>query len=145
MRDPGRITVERLRAGAEARVLTAGHLFDRPPDPAAVADFLGRPDHHFLLASMDGEPAGFALVHELPRIDGPRPKLLLYEIGTARAYRRRGVGRALIEAVKELGRAHHARCVFAIADEENGAALALYASTGAVRPSPSEAVVEYEL
>lgn len=146
--DPGptlHIRVERIAAGGVREVLKAADLFDRPPDRGAVAAFLESPDDHLFLGWVHGEPAGFALVHELPRLDGPAPKLFLYEIGTAPRFRRHGMGRALVEAVKELGRIRGARSVFAVTGEGNRPAMAFYAATGAVRRSRDEAVVEYRL
>ena len=137
--------MERIPAGAVDRVLKAADLFDRLPQDTAVREFLERQDHHLLMAYLDGEAAGFALLHELPRLDGERPKILLYEIGTAPRFRRRGVARSLIEAVKELARRRGASSVFAITAEGNRGAMALYMATGAVRKSSDEAVVEYRL
>ena len=88
---------------------------------------------------------GFAVAHEVPRLDGAGPKLLLYEIGTAPGVRRRGIGRALIEALKDLGRSRGAVSIFAITEEENSAAMALYSMTGGVRKSLKEAVWEFPL
>lgn len=142
--DP-RVRVERASAGDVERVLDAADLFDRAPDQEAVARFLAREDLHLLMAYLDDEAAGFALAHELPRLDGPRPKLLLYEIATAPRFRRRGVGRKLIEAMKEVGRSRGARSMFVVTEQSNTAAMALYAATGAVRKVMDEAVLEYRL
>lgn len=139
------IRVERIPSGGVERVLEAADLFDRPPDRTSAREYLERDGHHLLIAYLDGEAAGFALAHELPRLDGAGPKLLLYEIGTAPELRRRGVGRSLIEAMKDLGRSLGASGLFAITEEENRAAMALYEGTGAVRKSAAEAVVEYRL
>jgi len=139
------LRVDRIPPGAENRVLEAAGLFDRPPQRQAVRDFLGREGHHLLIAYLEGEAAGFALAHELPRLDGPGIKLLLYEIGTAPRFRRRGVARALVEALRDLARGREAISMFAITEEGNRAAMALYASTGAVRPSADEAVVRWRL
>lgn len=141
----GPIRVERIPAGGIREVLDAADLFDRRPDRAAVAAFLEREHDHLYVAYVDDRPAGFALVHELPRLDGLAPKLLLYEIGTAPRFRRRGVGRALVEAVKALGRSRDARSVFAVTGEGNRPAMAFWAATGAVRAARDEAVVEYRL
>lgn len=125
--------------------MEAASLFDRSPDREAVRRFLQREDHHLLLAYLGSAPVGFALAHELHRLDGPAPKLLLYEIGTAPAFRRRGIARSLIAALKELATSRGARSVFAITDEGNPGAMRLYSATGGVRKSTTEAVVEYIL
>lgn len=142
---PGAVSVERMAADDLERVLGSAELFERPLDEEAVARFLGRDDHHLLIAYLDGTAAGFALAHELPRLDGAKPKLLLYEIGTAPRARRRGVGRILIESMKQLGRRRGARSMFVITEESNAAAAGLYVATGAVRRAPDERVFEYPL
>jgi ribosomal protein S18 acetylase RimI-like enzyme len=126
-------------------VREATSLFGTPPDDAAVRAYLASPTDHLFIAYLDGQPAGFARAHELRRLDGPRPKLMLYEIGTAPRFRRRGVGRALIEAAKALGRARKASLMFAITGSRNTAAMKLYASTGGRRLGFDDVILSYDL
>ena len=123
----------------------ASSLFGAPPDDDAVRAYLASPTDHLFIAYLAGRPAGFARAHELRRLDGLRPKLMLYEIGTAPRFRRRGVGRALVEAAKELGRARNATLMFVITSSRNTAAMRLYASTGGRRLAFDDAILSYYL
>lgn len=123
----------------------ASALFTAAPDPAAVRTYLDSPTDHLFIAYLGDLPAGYARAHELRRLDGPHPKLMLYEIETAPPFRRRGVARALIEAAKELGRKRKASLMFAITAMGNTAAMGLYSHTGGRRLSLDDAVFSYNL
>ncbi|MFB9994662.1 GNAT family N-acetyltransferase [Deinococcus oregonensis] len=138
-------TVRRMTTGDEATVLAAAHLFDDPPVPGAVADLLASPSDHLLIAFLDGQPAGFALAHELRRTDGLSRELFLYEIGTDEAFQRRGVARALIETLKTLGRTRNIRLMFVLTHDSTPAATALYAATGGVREGEDVVLFDYQL
>ncbi|UQN09955.1 GNAT family N-acetyltransferase [Deinococcus sp. QL22] len=139
------LIVRRLTTGNEAAVLAAAHLFDDPPVPEAVADLLASSSDHLLMAFVDGQPAGFALAHELRRTDGLPRELFLYEIGTDEAFRRQGVARALIEALKTLGRARNAHLMFVLTHDSTPAATALYTATGGVREGEDVVLFDYQL
>ncbi|THF71715.1 GNAT family N-acetyltransferase [Deinococcus sp. Arct2-2] len=139
------LTVRRLGVGDEATVLAAAHLFDDPPVLQAVADLLASPSDHLLLAFIDGQPAGFALAHELRRTDGLSRELFLYEIGTDEAFRRRGVARSLIDALTTLGRARNAHLMFVLTHDSTPAAVALYAATGGTREGEDVVLFDYKL
>lgn len=139
------LTVRRLTTGDEATALAAAHLFDDPPVPEALADLLASASDHLLMAFMDGRPAGFALAHELRRTDGLSRELFLYEIGTDEAFQRRGVARALIEALKTLGRTRGSRLMFVLTHSSTPGAAALYTATGGVREGEDVLLFDYAL
>lgn len=93
---PDGIRIERLGPGDDGRVMAAAHLSDDPPSPEATVRFLGRPEHHLLLASAGDEPAGVTGV-EMTRPD-KGTEMFLYELGVDEAFQRRGSGRALVVA-----------------------------------------------
>lgn len=142
---PAQLRVVRLSPGDTERVHAAAALFAHPPDDQAVRAYLASPTDHLFIAYLDGQPAGFARAHDLRRLDGMRPKLLLYEIETAPQFRRRGVGRAMVEAAKECGRVRNAHLMFVITTRGNTAAMRLYASTGGRRSTYDETVLSYDL
>ena len=83
---------------------------------------------HVLAAIEDGEVAGFAYCHVLPRLDGTE-NVFLYELAVDEPFRGRGIGRALVEeALRLAGR----RRLFVLADEDNSPARALYRAVGGV-------------
>ncbi len=125
--------VRRLGPGDEAVVARAAALFDDPPDERATRTSLNDDRHHLLFA-FDGEDAiGFVVAMELLLPDKPQPEMLLYEIGVAPSYRRRGVGRALMDALVALSHERGCGEMFVLTDEENEAAKALYAAAGGRR------------
>jgi ribosomal protein S18 acetylase RimI-like enzyme len=149
------IRVRRLTRGDEAIVqrLTADvDRFELPGMPPrnllvpridVAARFLSVETNHLLVAFAGDEPVGFLLAYELLRRHGDEPKMHLYEIGVREDYRRRGIGRSLIERFAELCRQRGARRAFVITDGSNPAAIALYASTGGVRRRNDDVIFHY--
>lgn len=112
-----------IPVGAEAAGrLAAMHAtaFDRPWDAAAFADLLGHPG---ALALAEGD-RGFLLAR---RVLDEAEVLTLAVVPTAR---RRGLGRALVEAAAGLLKPAGARTLWLEAAEDNAAALALYRAAG---------------
>jgi ribosomal protein S18 acetylase RimI-like enzyme len=115
------------------RVLDAGHLFDAPPRPQWTEDFLSRSGHHLLLAEVDGLPAGFVTGVEIAHPD-KGVEMLLYELGVDEPFRRRGIGSALVKALKTLAREVGCSGMWVPVEQGNDAATALYRATGADEP-----------
>jgi ribosomal protein S18 acetylase RimI-like enzyme len=138
-----------IEANIEVRPLTLAEVdvllrvdpdvFDDEVRLEWARDYLADPRAHLAVAIVDGVVIGMAsgLVYNHP--DKPR-QLFLNEVGVAEPYRRRGVGRRLIETLLEAGRA--AGCVEAwVATEtDNHTAREFYAALGG-REEPSPAVV----
>jgi ribosomal protein S18 acetylase RimI-like enzyme len=101
------------------------------PIPAG-GEILADERAHVLAAFEGDEPVGYALLYVLPRIDG-RSMVFLYDVGVAEPFRRRGVGRKLMEAATAAMREAGAYKMFVLTDDDNEAAMALYASAGASR------------
>jgi ribosomal protein S18 acetylase RimI-like enzyme len=92
-----------------------------------------------LIAWREGTPIGWARAHELPGVEPGHCDLFVYEIDVVPGERRRGTGRALMEAMLSFSkqRGHHE--VFTIARSDNAPACRLYESAGFDR----EEVPEY--
>ena len=125
--------------------MAAGALFDPPPNAAAVRALLASASDHLLLATLDGSAAGFARAHELRRVEAPDPRFLVTEIRVAPAFRRRGVGHAIILALKALARARGALTMFVLTDLSHPAPEGLYASTGGVQAARRNMMYVYDL
>src|SRR5690242_12404475 len=96
--------IQRLEPGDEALVQACGHLFDDAPEEAWSRRFLAEPGHHLLIAFDDGDvPLGFVTGVEMTHPD-KGTEMFLYELGVDTAQRRRGAGRALVEALAGLAR-----------------------------------------
>ena len=113
--------IRRLGAGDED-VIQA--LAEDEAQTALLAD-----DRTVFVAAFDGEtPVGFAFGYVLPRRHGRPTMFFVYEIEVDERYRRRGIGRRLME---ELLFSHEE--AFVLTDARNDAAMALYASLGGTR------------
>jgi GNAT superfamily N-acetyltransferase len=83
------------------------------------------------VAEEDGGVLGFLLGYLERRRAGASRQLLLYEIGVRDAHRRRGVGRALVEAMRDWMAQHDVAEAWVLAD--NSGAEGFYAACGFVR------------
>lgn len=92
--------------------------------PEAAAAYLADPAVLHLIAVVDEVVAGYVTGHVLRLRAGEATEFLLYEIGVRAAYRRHGVGRALVEAMCGWVRKQGMRYSWVLAD--NPAAVAFY-------------------
>jgi ribosomal protein S18 acetylase RimI-like enzyme len=125
-------------ADADA-VLQAAVLFDEPPTTEWTARFLEEPGHHLCIAYESGAPAGFVSGVEMTHPD-KGTEMFLYELSVGEEHRRRGVGRALTEALASLARERGCFGMWVGTESDNEAARATYESAGA---PPAEAAVFY--
>jgi aminoglycoside 3-N-acetyltransferase I len=117
----GQTTIRRLGPGDEG-VIRA--LAEDEPQTALLAD-----ERTTFVAAFDGEtPVGFAFGYVLPRRHGRPTIFFVYEVDVDERYRRRGIGRRLLE---ELLAGHEDAFVLTEADDD--AAMALYAALGGTR------------
>jgi ribosomal protein S18 acetylase RimI-like enzyme len=121
--------IERLRAGDDAKVTAAAALFDEAPRADAIARFLAEATHHIFVAYEDGEPAGFVTGVEMTHPD-KGTEMFLYELAVDERFRRRGVGRALVDALASHARANGCYGMWVLTDRTNIAACGTYASAG---------------
>jgi RimJ/RimL family protein N-acetyltransferase len=110
------------------RIAAAQALFDYPVRAEWARGFVQDGGHHLCLAYAGDEPAGFVSGVEITHPD-KGTEMMLYELAVDEAHRRRGYGRALIDAL--AGRARDRGCygMFVLVDTDNAVALATYAST----------------
>jgi ribosomal protein S18 acetylase RimI-like enzyme len=113
------------RLGWEDGTLFA-ELCERFGKGRADTRILDEPTVHVYAALVDGEVAGFAYCHVLPRLDGTE-NVFLYELAVDEPFRRRGIGKALVDEALRLA---DRRRLFVLTDEDNGPARALYRAVG---------------
>ncbi len=75
-------------------------------------------------------PVGFVSGAEVTHPD-KGTEMFLYELAVDEAVQRRGIGRALVDALASLARRRGCHGMFVFADQDNIAALATYRSAGA--------------
>lgn len=122
------------RATTINEVVAASHLFDREADPEWAERFLAAPGHHLLLAYVDAQPAGFVSGVEMTHPD-KGTEMFLYELAVDEGYRKRGIGRALVETLGELAQEQGCYGMWVLTDRGNPAALKTYRAGGATRES----------
>jgi ribosomal protein S18 acetylase RimI-like enzyme len=121
--------VRELGPGDDELVAAASHLFDRPARPEATADFLADGRHHLLVAYEEWRPVGFVSGVEVTHPD-KGTEMFLYELAVDEAYRRRGIGRELVEELGALARRAGCYGMWVVTDHDNEAARATYEGTG---------------
>ena len=120
-----------LRPGDDGLVAAASHLFDGPARPDATARFLAEAGHHLLIAYEGGQAVGFVSGVEVTHPD-KGTEMFLYELAVDEPFRRRGIGRALVERLAALARAAGCYGMWVVTDDDNEAARATYEGTGGV-------------
>jgi ribosomal protein S18 acetylase RimI-like enzyme len=143
-RDPLSVDIRRLGPGDEDGVRAAGALFDDEPRGDATRGFLAEPSHHLLVAYDPADaPAGFVTGIETTHPD-KGTEMFLYELAVAETMRRRGVGRALVDALAAVARARRCYAMWVLADRENEPALRTYAAAGG-REASRPVMLEWDL
>ena len=120
------VTIRRL-GPSDAPVLAniADDLFDDAIDLALTRAFLNDPRHHLFVAldadRVIGVVSGVHYVHP-----DKRAQLFINDIATAAAYRRRGIARALLAALRDHARALGCSEAWVLTERSNLAARSLY-------------------
>lgn len=129
-----------LRPGDEALLARAVAMIEEAElSPAQAAAFLADPSLVNVVALAAGEPVGFVYGYVLKRFEAV--SFFIYSVDVEESHRRRGVARAMIEALKREGRTGRWDEMFVFTNAGNAAAMRLYASAGGVRPPPDDVVM----
>lgn len=138
------IEIRALKPGDEgvlARV--ADDVFDNAVDPGAVSRYLADPRHHIAVAIDEGVVVGFASGVHYFHPDKPVPELFVNEVGVAPSHHQRGLGKALVTALLEVGRALGCSQAWVLTDRENTAAMRLYAASGGEASPDGQIMFEF--
>jgi ribosomal protein S18 acetylase RimI-like enzyme len=135
------VTIRRLRAPTRAEIAGLADIFDvyrehygELPDHTRTAAWLDAniEDRRIeaFVAQVDGEFVGFATVATVPA----SPRLGCFwqirDLCVAPGHRRRGIARALLDAIRDAATAASAVRVSLLTEADNEAALRLYAASG---------------
>ena len=104
-------------------------LFDNPIDAKLTKEFLEDPRHHIAVAIDNGTVVGFASGVHYIHPDKP-PELWVNEVGVAPTHQRRGLGKAVLQALFEVGKLHSCTAAWVLTHRSNPDAMALYSSVG---------------
>lgn len=125
------VNIRILSPGEEATLdNVADGVFDNVVDPELAREFLADPRHHIAVALDQGIVVAFASGVDYIHPDRPA-ELFINEVGVAEPHQRRGLGKAVMRALLEVGQARGCTGAWVITDETNAAARALYVSMGA--------------
>jgi ribosomal protein S18 acetylase RimI-like enzyme len=129
----------RILLSGDAPVLmnVAAEVFDNPIDPDLTKEFLADPRHHLAVAIDNGLVVAFASAVHYIHPDKP-PQLWINEVAVAPTHRRRGLGKSVLQALFEVGRAHRCTEAWVLTDRLNIAAMALYSSVGGTEGADDE-------
>jgi ribosomal protein S18 acetylase RimI-like enzyme len=127
--EPVTVRLRWITAADADAVSASGHLFDNAVRPDWIRRFLAQPNHHLCIAYSGGEPAGFVSGMELTHPD-KGTEMLLYELGVADPFQRRGIGRALVAALTDRARDRGCYGMWVLTDTDNEPAIRTYQSAG---------------
>lgn len=82
------------------------------------------------VAFSNNKLVGFAIAYKLQRFDQKGAEILLDEIEVVKEYRKEGIGKKIIESVKNWGKKTGAKEIWIPTNKSNQAAVALYKSAG---------------
>ena len=138
------IAISRLGPGDLARAVETVRAFKgRSRSASALESFLRNPANYLLVAGAEGEAAGFLLAYRLERADRDETQMFVYGVEVAEAWRRRGLGGRLLDAIQALARAEGMFEVFVLTSRSNEAARGLYARAGGVVEDDAAMVFVY--
>lgn len=135
--------IRELGTGDEDEIFDAAELFDGAPEGAATRRFLREEGHHLLIAYVEDHPVGFVSGVEITHPD-KGTEMFLYELGVEERFRRRGIGRALVQRLREVAEERSCYGMWVVTDEHNREALATYESSGAT-PERGQVVFDWTL
>jgi aminoglycoside 6'-N-acetyltransferase I len=138
--------IRMLGPGDEPVLAKVGaNVFDHALDPEATREFLDDPRHHIAVAIDGGLVVGFVSAVHYVHPDKPLPELWINEVSVASTHRARGIGKAMLQVIFEVGRRHGCGQAWVLTDRGNVAAMALYASAGGEVEPPDSVMFNFHL
>ena len=107
----------------------ADDVFDNPVDESLAREFLADPRHHIVVALINGVVIGFASAVHYIHPDKP-PELWINEVGVAAAHQGKGIAKAILKEMLQLGKSLSCVNAWVLTDKNNAAANGLYKSVG---------------
>lgn len=109
------------------------NVTEPPATDEMLAELLRRADFHVVAALREGALIGGLTAYELTMYTHDATELFVYEVGVLEAYRRQGVGRALVEWARQLCQARGFSALYIPAMADDARAVAFYAACGLKR------------
>jgi ribosomal protein S18 acetylase RimI-like enzyme len=136
------VEIKVLGPGDEDLLVRAVELADEGPlTPERATAHLADTDLVSLVALDGAEPVGFVYGHVLRRFEAV--SFFIYSVDVIESRQRRGIAKAMLGKLSELGRSGRWDEMFVFTNAGNAAAMALYASAGGVRPNPDDVMFDF--
>jgi ribosomal protein S18 acetylase RimI-like enzyme len=119
----------------------AEDVFDHEVNPDLAREFLEDARHHIVVAIDGGLVIGFVSAVHYVHPD-KRPQLWINEVSVAPTHRQRGLAKAMLRVMLDVGRAHQCTEAWVLTDRMNPTAMALYASAGGREGADGESLNE---
>ena len=120
-------------------------VFDNAVDQRTTKVFLADPWHHIVVAVEKGVVVGFVSAVNYLHPDKPVPVLWINEVGVASTHRGRGIGKALMASMFQVGRKYGCAEAWLLTDRTNPVAMRLYASVGGKHASQDQLLYRFGL
>ncbi len=139
------LEIKLLRHGDEAVLANvAVGVFDCDLNEQLTEEFLGDSRHHLVVAIEDSLVVGFASAVHYVHPD-KRPELWINEVGVAPTHLGRDIGKALLRALFEAGRATGCLEAWVLTDRQNVSAMRLYTSLGGNEAPGDQVMLTFSL
>ena len=140
-------TIKRITNSDDIFISQINSLLDKDKkwDIKQGKKFLENLDNALFLAFQGKEAVGFIIAHRLQRFDKRQAGILLYKVNVNENFRRQGIGKALVEAVKNWGRETGADEVWVLTNKANIPANALYKSTNGTAKNSDDIMYTFKL
>jgi ribosomal protein S18 acetylase RimI-like enzyme len=131
------IDIKHLVTGDEAILENiAPDVFDDPLDVVRAKEFLGDQRHHLIVALDGNSIVGFVSAVHYIHPDKAHPELWINEVGVAKTHQQRGIGKAMMEKIFEVGLTLGCKEAWVLTEQNNTAAIKLYSSSGGIEGAP---------
>ena len=122
----------------------APNVFDHDIDATLVSEFLADSRHHLIVAIDCGVVVGFVSAIHYVHPDKPA-ELWINELGVAPSHQNRGLGKRLLRALLEFGRAAGYREAWVLTERSNATAMRVYRSVGGSESRDSQVMFSFRL
>jgi len=122
----------------------ADDVFDNPVDESFAREFLVDPRHHIVVALVDNVVVGFASAVHYIHPD-KSTELWINEVGVAESHQGKGIGKAIMKEMLNLGKRLGCVNAWVLTDKNNVAANGLYKSVGGSISDEETVMYEFDV
>ena len=127
---------ERLALQAVRELMPEDERDGREPSIQHLDRFLRQDRNYLILALADSVPVGFLTAYRMPELVYDTSMVYLFEIEVKALFRRQGIGKQMINLLKQLCQDDGAEDIWVGTENDNIAAKRLYESTGGTLSYP---------